>query len=158
MSNGIVLSSSIRSNLLTLQGTSDLQSKVQERLATGKKVNSALDNATNFFTAASFTTRSADLSRLLDSMANGIQTIKAANSGIESIRKLVDNLQAISRQALQAPAAYTTRATLTAGTAVTGATTPDVRRITQGSSTGPTVATITRPTLLTAGANALTAA
>src|ERR671932_253479 len=79
MSNDIVLSQSIRSNLLTLQATSDLQAKVQERLATGRKVNSALDNPTNFFTAAALDSRASDLGTLLDSVSNGIQTLKAAD-------------------------------------------------------------------------------
>ena len=52
-SNNIVLTSAVRSNLVALQNTSEMQAKVQERLATGKKVNSALDNPSNFFAAAS---------------------------------------------------------------------------------------------------------
>jgi flagellin len=75
MANNIVLSSAIRASLLTLQSTADLQSRVQERLATGKKVNSALDNPTNFFTAASLSRRGNDLSALLDGMSNGIKTL-----------------------------------------------------------------------------------
>jgi flagellin-like hook-associated protein FlgL len=124
---GIVLSSAIRTNLLALQGTSDLQARVQERLATGKKVNSALDNATNFFTSASLTSRAADISGLLDSMGNAVQTIKAANTGIESIRKLVDNLQATARQALQAPSAFSSRATVAQSTALNNVSFSDLR-------------------------------
>ncbi len=59
--SGIVLSSAVRSNLITLQSTADLQAKVQERLSTGKKVNSALDNPTNFFTAAGLSRRALTL-------------------------------------------------------------------------------------------------
>jgi flagellin-like hook-associated protein FlgL len=124
--SGIVLSGAIRSNLLALQGTTELQNKVQERLATGKKVNTALDNATNFFTAASLTSRSSQLGALLDGIANGIQTMKAANSGIESIRKLVDNLQATARQALGAPSSFSQRASLTSS-AIPNATASDLR-------------------------------
>jgi flagellin len=127
MSNGIVLSSSIRSNLLSLQNTSDLQSLTQNRLATGKKVNSALDNATSFFTAGSLNTRANDLNRLLDSLGNGVQTIKAASTGIDSIKKLVDNLSATARQALQAPSSFSSRATVTQSTALANATTSDIR-------------------------------
>jgi flagellin-like hook-associated protein FlgL len=127
MANGIVLSNAIRTNLLALQGTAETQAKVQERLATGKKVNSALDNATNYFTAGAFNTRAADLTRLLDGMSNAVQTIKTANAGIESIKKLVDNLQAISRQALGAPSPFTQRASLTSPTAIPNATAADLR-------------------------------
>jgi len=99
----ITLSNAIRNNLLSLQGTADLLGKTQSRLATGKKVNSALDNPTNFFTASALQSRSSDITRLLDSVSNGVQTLKAADTGIKSLTKLVENAQATARQALQAP-------------------------------------------------------
>ena len=77
MSNGIVLTNAIRQNLLSLQNTGELQAKVQERLATGKKVNSALDNPINFFTSSGLSSRANDLSRLLDSVGNAVQTLQA---------------------------------------------------------------------------------
>src|SRR5919202_1312172 len=101
MSNDIVLSQSIRSNLLTLQATSDLQAKVQERLATGRKVNSALDNPTNFFTAAGLSRRANDLSALLDGMQQGIKTLEAADNAMKSITKTIETMQANIRQARQ---------------------------------------------------------
>jgi flagellin-like hook-associated protein FlgL len=101
MSGDIVLSAGIRSNLLALQNTADLQSRTQQRLATGKKVNSALDNPINFFTASSLTARAGDLGNLLDSVSNAIQTLTAANNGITSLTKLVQNAQAIVQQAQQ---------------------------------------------------------
>jgi flagellin-like hook-associated protein FlgL len=97
----IVLSSSIRGNLLSLQGTAELQSRTQYRLATGKKVNNALDNPTNFFTAAGLNSRAADVSRLLDGVSNATRTLEAADNGIKAITKLIENLQATARQALQ---------------------------------------------------------
>src|SRR3712207_3432697 len=99
--SGIVLSSAVRSNLITLQQTADLQAKVQERLSTGKKVNSALDNPTNFFTAAGLTRRANDLSALLDGMANGIKTLEAADKGMSAITKTVETMRAYIRQARQ---------------------------------------------------------
>ena len=72
----IVLSAGVRSNLLQLQQTSDLMTRTQTRLATGKRVNSALDNAINFFTAQGLDNRANDLSGLLDSMSNAINTIQ----------------------------------------------------------------------------------
>lgn len=100
----ITLSSAVRRNLLSLQDTAMLMGKTQERLATGKKVNSALDNPTNFFTAAALSSRSSDLSRLLDSVSNAVQTLEAADNGIKAITKLVESAQATARQALQSPA------------------------------------------------------
>jgi flagellin-like hook-associated protein FlgL len=99
----ITLSHSVRQNLLALQNTSELLARTQDRLATGNKVNSALDNPTNFFTASALNARASDISRLLDSVANGVQTLRAADTGIKSITKLVENAQATARQALQAP-------------------------------------------------------
>jgi flagellin len=98
----IVLSSGVRSNLLQLQQTSNLINTTQTDLATGKKVNSALDNAISFFTAQGLTTRANNLSSLLDSMSNGISTIQAANNGITSITKLVQSAQSLVSQAQQA--------------------------------------------------------
>ena len=60
--SGIVLSSAMRTNLTTLQNTTAMQGKIQEKLSTGKKVNSAIDNPTSFFTAAGLNRRSNDLS------------------------------------------------------------------------------------------------
>jgi flagellin-like hook-associated protein FlgL len=97
----IVLSAGVRSNLLQLQQTSDLITQTQTRLATGKKVNSALDNAINFFTAQGLDNRANDLSSLLDSMSNAINTIQAANNGITAITKLVQSQQSLASLALQ---------------------------------------------------------
>lgn len=97
----IVLSAGVRSNLLQLQRTSDLIELTQTRLATGKRVNSALDNPTNFFTASSLNARASDLSKLLDAMGNAIKTLEAADNGISTLTKLVESAQAIARQALQ---------------------------------------------------------
>ncbi|SRR6266568_2760700 len=101
MSGDIVLSAGVRSNLLALQSTAQLSAQTQQRLATGKKVNSALDNPINFFTASSLNNRAGDLGNLLDSVGNGIKTIEAANNGITSIKQLVQAAQASARQALQ---------------------------------------------------------
>lgn len=89
----------MRSNLLSLQNTQSLMDTTQERLSTGKKVNSALDNPSSFYTAQSLTNRASDLSALLDSMGQGIQTIKAANEGIESITEFVQQAKSVANQA-----------------------------------------------------------
>jgi flagellin-like hook-associated protein FlgL len=104
----ITLSAGIRSNLLALQSTAELQARTQGRLATGKKVNSALDNPINFFTASALTARAGDLGNLLDSVSNAIQTLNAANNGITSLTKLVQNAQAIVQQAQQSAATTAT--------------------------------------------------
>jgi len=97
----IVLSSAVRDNLLSLKQTANLQSVTQTRLATGMKVNTALDNPNSFFTAQSLNDRASDLANLLDNMGQAVQTIKAADKGITSITKLVESAKAIANQALQ---------------------------------------------------------
>lgn len=97
----ITLSAGVRSNLLQLQQTASLISSTQTKLATGKRVNSALDNANNFFTAQGLDNRASDLNNLLDSMAVGINTIQAANNGITAITKLVQSAQSLVSQANQ---------------------------------------------------------
>ena len=100
MSN-ITLSAGVRQNLLSLQQTARELSTVQNALATGKKVNSALDNANEFFTSQGLTNRANSLSGLLDGITNGINTIQAANNGITAITKLVQSAQSLVTQAQQ---------------------------------------------------------
>jgi flagellin-like hook-associated protein FlgL len=105
MANEVVLGASIRANLLSLQNTNALVDTTQLRLSTGRKVNSALDNAQSFFTAQSLNNRAGDLNRLLDSMGQSIQTIKEADKAVTAISKLLDQADAIARQASDAYAA-----------------------------------------------------
>jgi len=97
----ISLSKAVRSNLLALQGTADMMATAQNRLSTGNKVNSALDNPSNWFTAKGLTNRSSDLNALMDSMANGIQTLKAADNGLSAMTKTLESMQSTLRQARQ---------------------------------------------------------
>jgi flagellin len=128
--SNITLSASVRQNLLSLQGTADLLATTQTRLATGKKVNSALDNPTNFFTAAGLDARASDIGNLLDSIGNGVQVLQAANTGITSLSKLVDTAKSIANQALQQPGGFT-KATFT-GNAPTAGTLGTAADLTAG--------------------------
>jgi flagellin len=123
--SGIVLSSSVRQNLLSLQSTADLLATTQSRLSTGKKVNTALDNPTNFFTAQSLDGRASDISNLLDGIGNGVQVLQAANTGITSLSKLVDTAKSIANQALQTTVGYSTKSNVSA--TISGATATDLR-------------------------------
>ena len=84
------LSKAVRQNLLSLQSTANQMAKTQNRLATGLKVNSALDNPSNFFTASALNSRASDMANLMDSMSSGIKTIEAADNGLSSITKTVE--------------------------------------------------------------------
>ena len=100
MSN-INLTAAVRQNLLSLQGTAQMMAKTQNTLSTGNKVNSALDNPSNFFTASSLNSRASDLGNLMDSMKSGIKTIEAADNGLTSITKTLESMQSTLRQARQ---------------------------------------------------------
>ena len=97
--NDINLTAAMRSNLLSLQNTQKLMDMTQNRLATGLKVNSALDNPSAFFAAKSLNQRAGDLDSLLDSMGQAIQTLKAADEGITAATKFVQQAKAIAEQA-----------------------------------------------------------
>src|SRR6202035_5575148 len=111
--SGIVLSASVRQNLLSLQSTAALLATTQNDLATGKKVNTALDNPTNYFTAQGLDNRANDISSLLDGIGNGVQVLQAANTGITSLQSLVDTAKSIANQVLQTTVGYTTKSTTT---------------------------------------------
>jgi flagellin-like hook-associated protein FlgL len=95
----ISLTAGIRSNLLSLQSTSSLLARTQERLGTGKKVNSPIDNPTNYFTAQSLTNRAGDLTARLDGISKGINTVKAADAGIKSMTTLLKQAKGIAQDA-----------------------------------------------------------
>lgn len=95
----ISLSSGVRSALTSLSSTAASSAQAQYRLATGKKVNSAVDNPVNYFTSAGLNDRAGQLTNLLDGISNGIQTIQAASQGLDSITKLVNSLQSTVKQA-----------------------------------------------------------
>ena len=119
--SGIVLSASVRQNLLSLQSTASLLATTQNDLATGNKVNSALDNPTNYFTAQSLNNRASDINNLLDGIGNGVQILQAANTGITSLQSLVASAQSIANQVLQTPVGYSTKSNVTSA-AISGAT------------------------------------
>lgn len=133
--NDITLSSSMRSNLLSLKSTSELLDRTQERLSTGKKVNSALDNPTSFFTAQSLNARASDLNNLLDSMGQAVQTLKAADEGITTLTALVEQAKSITDQAASTSVGATNvvgALTLSGDPAVTASTIADDLTFTVG--------------------------
>lgn len=96
----ISLTSGMRNNLLSLQKTNTMINRTQDRLSTGKKVNSALDNPTNFFAAQAHGFRANDLSNRKDGMAEAIQGIKAADAGITAISALIEAAKGVAQSAL----------------------------------------------------------
>src|SRR4051812_12920738 len=147
--SGIVLSASVRQNLLSLQSTAQLLANTQNNLSTGKKVNSALDNPTNFFTAQGLDNRASDINNLLDGIGNGVQVLQAANTGITSLQKLVDSAKSIANQVLQSAVGYSTKSNVTS-TALTGATATDLLASSSVAVTGSAVASDnTTPAVIT---------
>ena len=96
MTQSITLTASMRSNLSSLKTIQSQMDTTQERLSTGKKVNSAIDNASSYYQARALTNRASDLDSLLDSMGQGIQTIQAANEGIEAVTSYVEQMKAVA--------------------------------------------------------------
>jgi len=158
---GIVLSAAVRQNLLALQNTASMMATTQNDLATGNKVNSALDNPTNFFTASGLNNRASDISNLLDGISNGVQVLQAANTGITSLQSLVSQAQSIANQALQSSIGYSTKSNIK--TTIAGATAASILgtpTYTNGNFTGAVVnnnltsgVPITTATALSGGAN-----
>jgi flagellin len=95
----VALSAGVRNALSSLSSIGAGAQEAQNRLATGKKVNSAVDNAVNFFTSAALNDRASQFSGLLDGISNGIQTIQAASKGLDAITKLVQQAQSTIKQA-----------------------------------------------------------
>ena len=148
----VSMSAGVRAALSALQETSTMAEATQARLSTGLRVNSALDNPSSFFTAASLSNRSNDLSRLLDDMGQGIQVLKAADKGITATQKTIESMQSVLRQALQSTSttgkltgANTTK--LTGSTKLTdaaiGNSATDVYKVKVGTGTAVSVHTVT---------------
>jgi flagellin-like hook-associated protein FlgL len=95
----ITLTSGMRQNLVSLQKTNSLMEITQTRLASGKKVNTALDDPVKYFAALGHTNRAGDLAARKSEMGEGIQTIKAANNGIEAIVSLIDSAKSTAQSA-----------------------------------------------------------
>ena len=110
MSNTITLTASMRSNLASLKTIQSQMDMTQERLSTGKKVNSAIDNASSYYQSRALTNRASDLESLLDSMGQGIQTIEAANEGIEAVTSFVEQLKSVAESAYSLDPASSTYA------------------------------------------------
>ncbi len=115
----IVLSAGVRKNLLSLQSTAQLMALTQNRLATGKKVNTALDNPFNYFTSQALNNRAGDMNSLLDAMGQSQKTIEQADIGITAITKLVASAKALAKQARQ-----TTQPAATYNQTITGGNIP----------------------------------
>lgn len=113
MTNDVVLTAALRSNLLSLQNTQGLIDAAQFRLATGRKVNSALDNPQSFFASQALNNRASDLTRLLDGIGQSIQVIKAADNGVTALTRLVEQADSVAKQARDVLAAGQAEAKVT---------------------------------------------
>ena len=153
---GITLSAGVRQNLLSLQNTANLMATTQNRLATGKKVNTALDNPTNFFTSASLQARAGDMNSLLDSMSNGIKTLEAADNGLSAITKTVESMQSTLRQARQDKSFKTASYTVDSAAAISGVTTNATAKVVSfsGGSVGSTPVNVDLATAIGVSASA----
>ncbi|MGV8854084.1 MAG: flagellin [Devosia sp.] len=119
----ISLSKAVRANLNSLTSTASMMAETQNRLSTGNKVNSALDNPSNWFTAKGLSNRAGDLNSLLDGMANGVKTLEAADNGLSAMTKTLESMQSTLRQARQdksfQTSSFTVDSTIAASTDLT---------------------------------------
>jgi flagellin len=154
MAFNVSLSQGVLANLLALSNTTDQMNTVQNRLATGKKVNSALDNPTNFFLGFSFQTSINVLNERLDAITIGQRTIEEANNGITGLTSLIQSAQGSLNQALASAATtavLTGTTTTISGSAISsslaftafGFVASDVITVTDGSTAVTTTATNT---------------
>lgn len=111
----VSLTGAMRSNLVSLQQTAKLMGQTQERLSTGKRVNSALDNPANFFAAREHTERANLLNGLKDSIGEAIQTVKAADKSVSAITKMIEGLRGQLSQARTALGNSSSSGTLLSG-------------------------------------------
>ncbi len=93
--NDVQLTAGIRNNLLLLQLTSEKIDRTQQRLATGNKINNAIDGAVAFFSSKGLNRRADDLSQLKDSIGQSISTIKAADTGVTAIEGMLDQAKGL---------------------------------------------------------------
>jgi flagellin-like hook-associated protein FlgL len=100
--NDVSLTAGMRSNLLSLQDTVNLLNRTQNRLSTGKKVNSAIDNPVSFFAAQSLNSRASVIDSLKDSMGQAVQTISAADKGIKALTAMIQQAKGIAQSAQSA--------------------------------------------------------
>ncbi|MCP4748710.1 MAG: flagellin [Desulfobacteraceae bacterium] len=100
--NAITLTSGMRKNLFSLQKTNVLMETTQKRLATGQRVQSAIDDPVNYFTALGHRQRAEDLASRKDEMAESIQLVSAANEGVESVTALIASAKSLAQSALSA--------------------------------------------------------
>src|SRR5258708_7228653 len=116
----ITLTPGVRQNLLSLQNTADQLNITQNRLATGKKVNTAFDNPVAYFASQSLSNRANDLSTLLDQIGQAQQTLNAANQGLTSLTSLLQSALSTAKQAQSAaePVLGTDTGTLAGATTV----------------------------------------
>ena len=103
--NDVTLAGGMRNNLVSLQNVTTLQARTTERLATGKRVNSAVDDPSAFFAAQNHRNRASDLAAKKDSMGEAVQTVKAALQGIEGITKLIEQAKGLAASARSASTA-----------------------------------------------------
>ncbi len=130
MSSDVVLTAALRNNLLSLQNTQDLIDTTQLRLATGLKVNSALDSPSNFFAAQSLDNRAGDLGRLLDGISQSIRTIEGADNGVTALTTLVEQAQSITASARDELASSTGEARLVGNVDLSTTTVSDLTALT----------------------------
>lgn len=98
MSN-IALSGNIHAVLSGLKNTSVLMSITQNRLATGKKVSSAIDDPAVYFTSQALYSRASDLASIKENIAQATSVVKAATDALAGVEKILKQMKGLAESA-----------------------------------------------------------
>lgn len=101
MTDRILLNSAMRNNLISLQRTKSLIDQTTLKLASGLKINSALDNPQNFFTSLDLKNKAQDLEQNLDHINQSARTLQQTLTGVEKIRDLLEVGKALASTQLE---------------------------------------------------------
>ena len=93
----INLTASTRQSLMGLGLTQRLMEKTQSRMDTGKKVNSALDNAPDYFKSEALYKHANKLDEAKSGIDVGISTIKATLDSVTSMKSIIEQVRGLAK-------------------------------------------------------------
>lgn len=102
----ISLTQSLRSTVATLKKVSDESAATSQRLDTGVRVQTALDDPSTYISAKSLSLHAAALDKYLERLDQGLGVIKAADNGITSITDSINTLKGVVTRAASSKDAF----------------------------------------------------
>ena len=96
---GITLSAAVRSNLLALANTARLIDRTQDRLSTGLRVSSPVDDAKAFFESKALSDRANTINEKKDSIDQAVSSVSVALEAVNAIDTIVQQLKGVVNSA-----------------------------------------------------------